>query len=109
MGLSFYVELLRDWAAPIKASLPHAVIYSVPNALWYLSGMLAFSAIWHEQKEKIIWVALLSTIAFGAEIGQHYKIVSGSFNLTDILMMIFALAVFIILENYTNKIRHNEY
>ena len=54
IGISAQIGLLRECIAPVHSSLPSFVVFSVPNALWYFSGLLAFSTIWHEQKERIL-------------------------------------------------------
>ena len=103
LGIQDEVKVLREWLKPLNGEFPPAVIYSLPNALWYFSGLLAFSEIWDNRREKAFWVGIFTLIAFGSELGQYLKIVSGSFDTLDILFMVASLSAFVILEKMKNE------
>ena len=46
---------------------------------------------------------ILSVMAFGAEIGQLFSMVAGSFDLVDLLLMIAALVAFLAIEHITDR------
>ena len=76
LGISSNISILREQFPSVF--LPDFVIYSLSNSLWVLSGVLALSVIWHEdRKEKLIWTILFLGITFLSEFAQLIEIIPG--------------------------------
>jgi len=73
-------------------SLPHWVVFSLPNALWLFSGLLILDAIWgsHRSVSRLLWSAALGLIAVGAEAGQALRVLPGTFDWQDVALMALA-------------------
>ena len=69
-----------------KGSFLSALVYHGTDGLWLLSGIFLIRAIWPMQtKICTAYIAVLCFIGILFEIGQYYKIVSGTFDFFDIL------------------------
>jgi len=108
LGLTPTIGTVRSWLAPLHEHIPYVIIYSLPNALWYLSGMLAFSQLWIKGSEKWFWICAVSVIAFGAEFGQAFRFIEGAFSMSDMLFMIGSLGLFFALEAQLKEREYNE-
>lgn len=80
--------------------LPYYVKFSLPHALWYLSGILIFAVIWNKQRPmQYFWFLLMTLMCFGGEFGQLLNIVPGNFNLIDILWSVIAGIIALIINH----------
>jgi len=52
LGIRSQVLTLREYAKPYSIALPRWVIFSLPQALWLFSGIVAFSCIWGKRDPK---------------------------------------------------------
>lgn len=108
LGISLQVHTFRSWLAPTHDHIPYTIIYSLPNALWYLSGMLAFSQLWKNENEKWFWIFTVSIIAFGAEFGQAFRVIEGAFSISDVAFMVGSLGIFFALEALLRERENHE-
>lgn len=107
LGLSEPVAHIRALATPAAASVPQWVYYSLPQALWLLSGCVAIHAVWRNWSSvnAQVWVFAAFAIAAGGEIGQALHVVPGAYDSRDLALI---LAVFITFEvvGFTSHVRH---
>ena len=108
LGLDSVTYASRFWATHFRDYIPDVMIYSLPNALWYLSGMLVFSQIWKNQNEKWLWIGVVTAIAFGLEFGQAVGFVNGTFGFPDVIFMIGSIVAFFALEALLRERKHHE-
>lgn len=94
-GISGYIYLIRDTAKPIGRAFPEWVIGSLPYAMWVLSYMLAQRSIWHHSRSlaSCFWILTAPTIAILSEIAQSLKIVPGTFDWIDLLVLAMAAII----------------
>lgn len=98
IGLNIQIEIIRGIVANHVVSLPNIIIYSLPNALWYLSGLMVFSSIWGNGKARSTWMVSFSVLAIGAELGQLFGFVKGTYAHSDIALMLLAIPIYLIVE-----------
>jgi hypothetical protein len=95
IGARDEIQDLRSFAAPYIIFLPRWVFYSLPQALWYLSGLLSFDCIWglgtHARRACRVWSLAFSVIAFGSEIGQYFRWAPGRFDPLDLTLLVASL------------------
>lgn len=86
------LDSVRLHASHFLPYLPEWALYSLPGALWLLSGLLLLDAIWGDTPSggRAFWSILLWSVAIGGEVGQALRIVPGSFDVQDISLMIVA-------------------
>lgn len=110
LGLDDVIACLRASAEPFLVYLPDWFIFSMPNALWFFSGLILFDFIWGENLSecKFFWLSLFFVIAVGSEVAQAFQFIPGTFDYQDFLFMIIAglfSALFIYSNQYRNKRR----
>ena len=104
MGIINQIECMRYYASIYYSIIPSWVYYSLPNALWLFGGMLCFFSIWEKHcYEQYIWIGIFIIIAMGAEFGQLIGIIPGTWQNSDMLLMIISIVSAIILNNKQNK------
>jgi hypothetical protein len=64
------------------------IIYSLPNGLWVLSGLLLLKTFLKYGKILIFYSIVFIIISLFYEIGQYFNIVSGTFDILDIVTII---------------------
>jgi hypothetical protein len=65
------------------------VIYSFPNGLWVLSGLfLLKSAVKNNRKILLLYSILFIAISIFIEAGQYFGILSGTFDILDLITVI---------------------
>jgi hypothetical protein len=95
LGLKAPLLVLRANLAGIRNFLPDFVLYSLPDALWVYSFTFLMESVWFRHSRsfgRTFWVFLPVSLAVGAEAGQLFKVVPGTFDLTDIAGYIAAWA-----------------
>jgi hypothetical protein len=95
VGMSPTIESLRSAALPLRSSLPGWSLYSLPEALWLLSGLLLLDVVWGIDKRHgyLFWTLCLATMAVGSELGQLLDIVPGRFDPIDLLLMLLSCVI----------------
>jgi hypothetical protein len=99
INISAVIRELRLQSPELKATYHNVIVYSVPNALWFLSGLILFDITWNDHKEKYIWLSIFSIIAIGSEIGQALNTIKGNFDWNDIYTMLLSLVIYSIFIN----------
>lgn len=95
LGLSSTLEALRAVTSPVRRVLPIWVIYSLPQALWLLSGLLGLEFIWGVRPRTPghrLWLVALVSLAFGIECGQYVGLIPGRFDRTDVILLLVVIA-----------------
>lgn len=77
---------VRVATLPIAGKLPQWVLFSLPDGIYLSSYVSAYLIIWRKPFEKngIIWLLLIPSIAVGSEFGQLLGVVPGTFDFTDL-------------------------
>ena len=64
------------------------LIYNLPDALWFLSGILFIRFLWfNDKKWQWIYIVCFYVIAAGIEFSQLSNNVPGTFDVLDLLFM----------------------
>ena len=97
IGIKEEVQILRSMARPHLSSLPLWVCFSLPQALWYLSGLLAFECIWgtssSPRRQRQAWMLIFSILSFSLEAGQFFQVVPGHFDPLDLALLFVAWGI----------------
>jgi hypothetical protein len=87
-GLYAPVLTLRAHFANARHLIPGMILYSLPDGLWVYSFTVLLGYIWFQKRQRyarLFWTLLPVAMAVGAEIGQAFRIVRGTFDWTDML------------------------
>ena len=88
-AISLYtpIKKLREITLPIKDNLPEWFLFSFPDGLWVFSYISLILLIWRNKitKHNFVWLFIIPFVAIFSEIGQKIKIISGTFDLVDLL------------------------
>ena len=98
VGLTDDVLLIRHFLSERNYVINSWVLYSVPNALWLLAGLLIFDAIWDQQKERqsaMFWIFGFSGLAISAEFLQFFGLLAGTYDVLDVSLMIAVLGAYL--------------
>ena len=92
LGMSSYVDGLRESAYPMMAFVPDWVRFSLPDAAWVYSMTAVYSALWSEPEdvEGYFWIFLGLFLGLGGEFGQLFGVVPGTFDYMDVVVMCIA-------------------
>ena len=111
LGIQDEVRALRFWTHPYLNSLPHWVYFSLPQALWYFSGLLAFELIWGTDasifQQRRAWICVFSVLALTLEFGQFFDIVPGRFDLLDLALLLVAWVVAAAISSFRSHLTLN--
>lgn len=105
LGLTGIIGLLRDWMAHFGIYLPKFVIFSLPFALWVLAYLFLISYIWMGEKclFQQIWFCCIPLVAIVAELAQIKHIIPGSFDVKDLVAIIFATVFGFFMRTLCNR------
>lgn len=87
VGLIHFVERARQVASIYRSSIPQIILYSLPDALWVYSFTAALVLIWETDSSslhRLLWLLLPMVSAIGAEFGQAFHWVPGTFDWWDV-------------------------
>ena len=105
IGLKEAISYLRFFTLPFYDNLPNWFLYSLPDGIWLFSYLSILLLIWDNKisKHNIHWVLLIPSIAIFSEIGQLFEIVSGTFDITDLVFYLAGtiLPILIFTTKYT--------
>jgi hypothetical protein len=92
LGLTGPVSALREGLSESLPSLPDWVLYSLPDAAWVYSFTAVNWLIWGttDSRERSFWLALAALLAGGSELGQWASLVPGTFDPTDLSLIVLA-------------------
>lgn len=87
VGLYPSVSELRMQGASIAPMLPDWLIFSAPNGLWVFSFGALMVTLWGTARFSVAftWVIALWVVGITSEVMQLFSIVSGVYDLADIL------------------------
>jgi hypothetical protein len=94
-GISDEIHMIRDAARPIGRAFPEWANHSLPYAMWVFSYMLAQRSIWYrsEALESYFWILAAPAIAIISEFAQAVKMIPGTFDWIDLVMLAIAATV----------------
>ena len=102
---------IRFFTLPLSEHLPHWLLYSLPDGLWLFSYISVLLVIWGNtiSKQNIYWLLLVPVIAIFSEIGQFFKVISGTFDIIDLIFYIVGavLPIFIFANSKIMKYEKN--
>lgn len=107
LGLGGTIAWLRIGLGPFSIYLPDWFIFSIPNALWFFSGLIVFNSIWGMKPswDKRFWLSSFCVIALGSEVAQAFQLIPGTFDYQDLIFMIIAgIASAFCIPNHNHKI-----
>jgi hypothetical protein len=95
LGCTSAVTLLREQVHPFERLMPEWLLYSVPDGAWVWSMTSCFTLIWKQcnSKESTFWILSPILLGIGSELGQWAGLVPGTFDFTDLGVMLFAFIV----------------
>jgi hypothetical protein len=95
LGVYNEIKKIRDNYGVKTIKMPEWIIYSLPDALWLLSLNFTILIFWKFKinKHSIIWIILTTIIGLYSEIGQYLKIIPGTFDNKDLILLIIAIIV----------------
>ncbi|TGK35899.1 hypothetical protein EHQ12_08540 [Leptospira gomenensis] len=98
LRLSSWILIFRETFRYLP--MPDWMIYNLPFALWMLSSMILIDSIWADSKSnwRYIYIWIIPTIALGSEFFQFLGWIPGTFDLDDVLILLFC-AIFFIRRN----------
>lgn len=99
LGLERLIACLRDFTSNSRPS--EFVVYCLPNALWSASYLLAVDALVATEDHKLVWGISLPTIAIILEVCQAFNIISGTFDILDLLCFLTPTIIFIAYYKFT--------
>lgn len=110
LGITDLINIFRD-SFTNNFSPPYWVIYNLPDGLWLFSYTSIMIEIWRNKLnyESIFWIFIIPTIAILSEFFQLLNIISGTFDLLDLLFYTLGTLFPIIFYLKTNKLNIYNY
>lgn len=104
-GLDPLVEAMRRHAESWAWRPPSWWIGSMPAALWLLSGLAAFAALWGgcAPLGARLWMLAVVTAGLGGELAQSIELVPGTFDPVDLGASLVAIAAFLLLARLLHE------
>ncbi len=102
LGVYNEIKIIRNNNGVKSIKIPEWIIYSLPDALWLISLNFIILIFWKFKinKHSIIWIIINTIIGLYSEIGQYLKIIPGTFDKIDLLLLIIAIIIpFFFLKN----------
>lgn len=93
IGLRQVIETARQFIE--HSYLPSWTIYSLPDALWVFSFTNFMLIIWHDKfsAQTAFWVFIAPTVGLLSEIGQAFHFIRGTFDPTDLALILIASTI----------------
>ena len=103
INVSAAISGLRFHTVPLSSHFPNWFLYSLPDGLWLFSYLSVLLAVWDNviSKHNIHWLLLVPMVAIFSEIGQLFEIVSGTFDIFDLLFYLLGTVLPILI--FTNS------
>lgn len=98
LGLNQQISVLRNYFSSVV--LPDGIIYNIPSMMWLFSYMLIIDTIWGNEKklEYHLYLYSVPVLIIIAEILQFFGLVSGTFDILDIIGYCGAIILFEIIK-----------
>ena len=106
IGIYDKIKKIRNIEEIKNIKIPEWIIYCLPDALWLLSMNYIILIFWKFRinKNSIIWITITTTIGLYSEIGQYLKVIPGTFDIKDLLiLMIASIIPMIFIKNLKTK------
>ena len=105
LGLSETLRGTRDITLQYSDELPKWLVYSLPDGLWIFSYVCLMLYIWADTaiKKSLTWILVVPIIAILSELGQAANLVSGTFDIIDLLFYIIFSIIPFLLHNFLTK------
>lgn len=103
IGLSDSVDFLRSNQHLQNLTIPSWIKFSLPDALWLFSFNYVLLTLWNFNinRQSAFWLFLAPTIGLLSEIGQFFGIVPGTFDIVDLVLLVFATLIpFLLVNNF---------
>jgi len=100
-GFMDKIFIFRSYFSPVKDIIPFYLIYSIPFGLWVISYMTFIKIIWCESKSYSYDIFFWSVpiISFISEMFQYFGVISGTFDLTDLVILGITIILGFIIKN----------
>lgn len=110
LNIDFEEFYLRKLAISKKQNFPEWFLYSLPDGLWIFSYVYLILLLWNFKisYQGFIWILIIPFIAIISEIGQKYKFINGTFDMTDLLFYIFGFILPLLLSFENLKFKYYE-
>lgn len=104
LGISSLINKYRELANYV--SLNDFVLYSLPDGLWITSYLIIVNTIIpsKQKKELFFWILFLPLISVLSEFLQYYNLISGRFDINDIVCFVSPLIINLIFLKYEKVI-----
>ena len=78
-----------------KSTIPEWILFSLPDGLWIFSYVSLILLIWKNSVslKNIFWILIIPILAIGSELGQFFGVLTGTFDLTDLMLYIFGMTL----------------
>ena len=88
LGITNQISRMRANTFLYSNKLPDFLLYALPDGFWMFSYMSLILYLWNNElrRDNFFWIFILSIIALLSELGQLLKIISGTFDIVDLLM-----------------------
>ena len=95
LGLDFIVSSIRGTFESLNSDRMKYIIFSAPYGLWVISFCCFIGAIWHKDSSlsAIILRLIVPVIAVSSELLQFVGFLPGTFDINDLLVLIFSAIV----------------
>ncbi|MSP70485.1 MAG: hypothetical protein EXR20_09445 [Bacteroidetes bacterium] len=90
IGLGQTIKTARQLIG--HSNLPAWTIFSLPNALWIFSFTSFMLIIWRDKfsRQSLFWIFIAPTIGLLSEVGQAFHFIRGTFDTTDLTLILIA-------------------
>lgn len=94
-GLSDQINFLRTNEQLQNLIIPDWVKFSLPDALWLFSFTYVLLILWDFKinRQSAFWLFLVPIIGLFSEIGQSIGIISGTYDMVDLTLLLIATAL----------------
>lgn len=95
IGFTELVNFLRTNNQLQNLTIPHWVKFSLPDALWLYSFTYTILLLWDFKitRQSVLWIFLAPTVGIFSEIGQLIRIIPGTFDSTDLLLLLLSASL----------------
>lgn len=90
IGIKNLFDIIRLSFQDNVFEIPKWIIFSLPDGLWTFSYICLTLYVWKSEisRTSIIWITIIPLLAIISEIGQLYGLVSGTYDIMDLLFYI---------------------
>ncbi|WP_245915787.1 hypothetical protein [Apibacter adventoris] len=87
VGIQQFLYKLREHNISYVRYIPDWMLFSLPDGLWIFSYTCFTLYIWKNiiSVENVIWFIIIPFVAIGSELLQLFQLLSGTFDITDLL------------------------